>query len=613
MAEDPLARARQAIERALSAAPDAAASPHLREALDQIAQAISQLADAQKNLAIQQALLDDRLLRVERNRLFTAFQRIVSTGTAWARRAGLARERDDSAGYARWVAHETAALPSKEQALAASRKWAQRPLISVITSREPGSERAELLGQQIYDNWEIRAAIPKQGLDAAHALNAAAELATGDYLSFLPPTRILAPLALYCVAEALQHGDFDILYADEDSLDAERRIDPRFKPDWSPELLKSAMYMGDWITVRRDSFLRAGGFRGDAGDAVLHDLLLRLSDGPVRVHHLPRVLYHRTGPPAAPKSSGQAIARAVTRREKIEASCVPGPASGTWIVRRKRSVGEMTAIICSRSPETLQVCLASLRATASTVVKQILVVAHEENGDDPNLQAVIRGAGATAIPYRGVFDFAAMNNLGARSAAGPNLLFLNDDVKATEKDWADLLAEEISRQEVGIAGAVLWYPDGSIQHAGVVAGIGDGVGHAGRYSRGSKIWPWLLATREVSAVTGACLAIRKHLFEELGGFDTAFPNNYNDVDLCFRARAAGYRVICVPVAGLIHAECQSRPGVVRFLERYRFFERWADILRRPDPYYSLSLAPSEKIGLNLDEDLWYRGWLEPEV
>ena len=245
-------------------------------------------------------------------------------------------------------------------------------------------------------------------------------------------------------------------------------------------------------------------------------------------------------------------------------------------------------------------------------MKQIIVVAHEENGDDPKLHAVVERAGGTALRFQGVFDFAAMNNIGARSAAAPNLLFLNDDVQATQKEWADLLAEELSRDEVGIAGAVLWYPDGSIQHAGVVAGIGDGVGHAGRYSRGSKIWPWLLATRDVSAVTGACLAIRKQVFEQLGGFDTVFPNNYNDVDLCFRARSAGYRVICVPVPGLIHAECQSRPGVVRFEERYRFFERWADTLGRPDPYYSPSLAPSERIGLNLEEDFWYRDWLRAD-
>ena len=124
--------------------------------------------------------------------------------------------------------------------------------------------------------------------------------------------------------------------------------------------------------------------------------------------------------------------------------------------------------------------------------------------------------------------------------------------------------------------------------------------------RSSDLWPWLLCTREVSAVTGACLAMRREVFQELGGFDPEFPNNYNDVDLCFRARSRGYRVVCVSAPGLIHAECQSRQGVIRFEERFRLYDRWADLLGRPDPYYSLSLAPSERIALNLSGDRWYR-------
>jgi GT2 family glycosyltransferase len=127
--------------------------------------------------------------------------------------------------------------------------------------------------------------------------------------------------------------------------------------------------------------------------------------------------------------------------------------------------------------------------------------------------------------------------------------------------------------------------------------------------RSSELWPWLMATRNVSAVTGACLAIRKELFIRLGGFDTLFPNNFNDVDLCFRVRSHGYRVICVPVPGLNHTECQSRQGSVRFEERYRFYARWADLLRHPDPYFSPALAPTEKIELNLTDDHWHRSLL----
>ena len=270
----------------------------------------------------------------------------------------------------------------------------------------------------------------------------------------------------------------------------------------------------------------------------------------------------------------------------------------------------MSVIVCTKSAERLRVCLDSLRSTAAGVVGQIVVVAHEEGESDPALHAVMAGAGVRTVVFRGAFDFARMNNLGAEAAEADKLLFLNDDVVATKEGWADLLAGQMEREEVGVAGAVLHYPGGELQHAGIVAGIGDGVGHIGRYLRGSELWPWLTATRNVSAVTGACLAIRKELFESIGGFSTQFPNNYNDVDLCFRVRENGYRVVCVGVPGLIHAECQTRQGIVHYEERFRFYSRWGKVLSVPDPYYSVALAPAEKIVLNVDGDNWHRSLFE---
>jgi GT2 family glycosyltransferase len=586
MADDPIAQVLEALKRSQVEGEVAGeVAPLLAEALGQIAAGLDRLAEAERNLAIQQALLDDRLLRVEHNRAFTAFNRMVTAGVTLFQRAQsslparLRQEKRDPAPYATWVAHELAGLPSVEQARAASNTWTQRPRISVIMTVRNGEtvpEGLESLRKQAYENWELCAAVNQ---------------ATGEYVSFMQETGTLSPLALYYVAEAARQGAFDVLYSDEDSLDTERRrVLPIFKPDWSPDLLTSCMYMGHLLTIRRERLTQSGGLSNEYAGAHLRDLVLRLADEPLRVCHIPRVLYHGLSPTSAPP---------------------PGPGAGTFAVRRKGPTGEMTAIVCSKSPDLLETCLASLRATADRVVRQIVVVAHEESGPNPSLRSVIQRAGAAAVTFRGAFNFAAMNNLGAGIAEAPNLLFLNDDVCATEPEWAELLAEQVSREEVGVAGAVLWYPSGVLQHAGIVAGVGDGVGHAGRYMHSSELWPWLLATRNVSAVTGACLAIRKDRFGRLGGFDTLFPNNYNDVDLCFRVRSQGYRVICVAVPGLIHAECQSRPGIVRFEERYRFYERWADLLRSPDPYYSPALAPTEKISLNLSGDGWYRSLLAP--
>jgi GT2 family glycosyltransferase len=644
MADDPMARVREALKLVQVSggqAPEAIA-PLLVGALEQIAASLDKFAETERNLAIQQALLDDRLLRMERNRAFSALNRMVAAGTSLFRRAKSrlgTRSREesrDSADYAMWVAHELAGLPSVEQARAASNAWTQRPRISVIMAVRNGDiarEGIESLRNQVYENWELCTAVNQDckslvsglcgpvryvagdALDDARALNAAADLATGEYLSVMQETGALSPLALYYVAEATQQGTLDVLYSDEDFVDTQRRrVRPIFKPDWSPDLLTSCMYIGHLLTIRRERFLESGGLSSDYGNAHLLDLMLRLADKPLRVCHIPRVLYHGLSPSPAPPATdpaARAITEAVMRREQTASTCVPGPGIGTFVVRRKRTTGEMTAVICSKSPDTLETCLASLRATANQVVRQIVVVAHEESGPNPSLHSVIERAGAVALTFRGAFDFAAMNNLGADVAETPNLLFLNDDVRATEPEWAELLAEQLSREEVGVAGAVLWYPSGVLQHAGMVAGVGDAVGHAGRYLHSSNLWPWLLATRNVSAVTGACLAIRKDLFGRLSGFDTLFPNNYNDVDLCFRVRSHGYRVICVPVPGLIHAECHSRPGIVRFEERYRFYERWANLLSVPDPYYSPALAPTEKVALNLSGDRWHRSLLAP--
>ena len=611
-----------------------AAAPDPSE-LAEITARLDRLAERERNLAFQQALLDERLLRVEHNRAFTGLNAVVGAGANLLRRAAnllpaqLRKPADDSAAYARWIAHEQAVQPSVEEARAASQGWASRPKLSVLLcapDQRVVSHVLESLRLQIYDQWELCACnretseiqtIGPSGsvskstadlLDEPQSLNAAARLATGQYLCIVDGPGSFSSIALYVVADRIRQGECDLLYGDEDLIDAQgRRSHPRFKPGWSPDLLTSCMYLGRPLVIRRDCLVQAGGLSSGYAGAHLYELALRLADQPLRVAHLPRILYHATSRPDLPaEAAARAVADALTRREKAAPQIASGAVPGTFLVRRPHLTGEMTAIICSSSPKLLESCLSSLRTTAGGVVRQVIVVAHEESGPDPELHRVIKRGGAIPVSFRGAFDFAGMNNAAVSLADSADLLFLNDDVRATKSGWAELLAEQVAREEVGVCGSVLWYPTGVLQHAGIVAGIGDGVGHVGRHMRSSALWPWLQVAREVSAVTGACLAIRKGLFLGLGGFDPVFPNNYNDVDLCFRVRSRGYRVVCVPAAGLIHAECQSRPGIVRFEERYRFYERWAGLLRVPDPYYSEALAPTEKIALNLNASDWHR-------
>jgi GT2 family glycosyltransferase len=206
-----------------------------------------------------------------------------------------------------------------------------------------------------------------------------------------------------------------------------------------------------------------------------------------------------------------------------------------------------------------------------------------------------RAPGARVVPDTGPFDFASMNNMGARHASGEVLVFLNDDVLPLDERWLAALAAQAVRPEVGVVGARLVYPGGAIQHAGMAVGIGDGTGHPQRDTFGAGYWNWWNLTREVSAVTGACMAVRRAVFEQLGGFDTRFPVNYNDADLCLRAREAGYQVIYEAAALLRHDECRTRRPGVRFAERAGWERRWGG---RHDPYYSPNLdRQSEGAGL----------------
>ncbi len=194
------------------------------------------------------------------------------------------------------------------------------------------------------------------------------------------------------------------------------------------------------------------------------------------------------------------------------------------------------------------------------------------------------------MPYTGPFNFAAMNNRGVEAASGEIIVLLNDDIEPVSAAWLSELIAHAQRPEIGVAGARLLYPNGTIQHAGIAVGIMDGAGHPTRGGFDAAQWPWSRYTRNVSAVTGACMAVRRSVWEELGGFDSAFPVNYNDVDFCLQARRAGYRVTYEPAAVLRHHESATRPRGTTFEERELFYERWGGMVDEGDPFYNPNLT-----------------------
>jgi GT2 family glycosyltransferase len=392
----------------------------------------------------------------------------------------------------------------------------------------------------------------------------------GEYVAFQGRDDTLAPAALEAVAAAIEDHAADLLYTDEDHLDRDgRRIDPIFKPAWSPDLLRAIDYIGGLLVVRRERLEECGWEGREAPDL---ELLRRLAERVQTVVHIPRVLYHRRAKPAAP--------------------AVPHRAAAT--PEAKASI-----IICSRNAGLLGRCLAGIQRNTSHGNREIVVV-HHQTGDVGAIRRVLEQSRVFWTPWPGAFHFAAMNNLGASKAHGDVLVFLNDDVEPLEPEWLAELVAAAGRPETGVVGAHLVYPSGAVQHAGIAIGIMQAAGHPCRDTHGSPYWKWLPYTRNVSAVTGACMAIRRSVFEELGGFDEAFPVNYNDVDLCLRARRAGYGVVLEPAARLRHHECRTRRPGVRLAELEELEWRWSQWLEEGDPFYSPHLDPaSEAAALDL--------------
>ncbi len=321
---------------------------------------------------------------------------------------------------------------------------------------------------------------------------------------------------------------------------------PVFKPDWSPVLMRSVDY------TRGLRLRRAG------GESV----------GEVR--HVARVLYHSQRAP-----------------QESQAPATTLPASNASV----------SIIICTRTAALLARCLEAVRSTTDYPHIEIIVVQHlgsSNAAEERAVAAVMERFAVKRFIFDQPFNFSEMNNRGARAATGDVLLFLNDDVEPLQSDWLARMAAHLEDPQIGAVGAKLVYRNGAIQHAGIVTWLIDGAGHPGRNLFSSENWPWLPYTREVTAVTGACLCLRRADFERLGGFDPIFPVNYNDVDLCLRLRAAGFSVIVEMHAVLRHDESQTRRAGTHYDERRLFFRRWAKVVQKVDPFYSPYLAQNNE-------------------
>ncbi len=593
-----------------------------------------------RTLTWAQEELDTRLLRIENSRFLRLLQMPGRLLLVSKRRLGryilhsrlhplflrLVKPQTPRDRYQLWLQRETAPVVKPLN---------RQPLISVVMPvYKPNRQWLEIavdsVLNQTYGNWQLCVCDDASGcpwitdyfeqkatidprirfvrsavnLGISGASNRAGEMATGEYIGFLDQDDSLAPFALYCVAEAVQHHLPELLYSDEDCIEAaESRVQPVFKPGFSPDLLRCCMYMGHFLVVRKDRLEEVGWLRQAYDGSQDYDLVLRVLGGDVRepsVVHIPRILYHwRKHPgstassPAAKPYSDVAGFTAVAGAVSLVDRCAVvehGRVSNTYRVRWPLHAGvKASLIICSRDATLLRRCLRAIENDTQYSNREIIVVEHRI-GKNATMDSAFATAATVRVCYHGNFNYAVMNNLGAARASGDVFIFVNDDVEPLTPAWLSELLAHAVRREVGAVGAHLLYPSGATQHAGIVIGTRGSAWHLCRNMFAADYWQWLPFTRNVSAVTGACLAMRKDVFRQLRGFDPCFPINYNDIDLCLRARAAGYEIVLEPSALLRHYESQSRQPVVRLAERRMWEERWSKVLELGDPYYTPHLT-----------------------
>ncbi|MCL8208198.1 MAG: glycosyltransferase family 2 protein [Actinomycetia bacterium] len=387
------------------------------------------------------------------------------------------------------------------------------------------------------------------------------------------------------LAPHLAEAGAAVLYADEDVLRAGRRAAPQFKPEFAPAMLRATHYLTGLLAVRRDRF--EGAWPVASGYA----LALAVTQEATAVRHVPEVLFSALDPPARDAEEEWQALRAALDPTGWTAARTAVPA--VFAVRPRVAAWPSVAVIIPSRDNWpyLSRCLASLEP-ATYPDLSVLVV---DNGSrDPTTLAGLATLGGRIRVRRDdrPFHFARLMNAAAREVDAEVLLFLNDDTEALAPDWIQAMVAHLADPGVGAVGAVLLFPDGRIQHAGVVLGIRGGAAHAFKFHPwGERVYhDYPLLVREWSAVTGACLAVRRETFWAVGGFDEAYAASFNDIDLCLRLGERGLRILCTPEARLVHHETISRPRTMDPEEVRRFIARWSQHLARPDPYYSPHLS-----------------------
>jgi O-antigen biosynthesis protein len=453
------------------------------------------------------------------------------------------------------------------------------------------------------------------------ASNDALRLATGAFIALLDHDDELAPTALYLVALALnENRDLQLLYSDEDKLDENnRRAEPYFKSDWNPELFRAQNFVSHLTIYRTDLIRRIGGFRIGFEGSQDYDLALRCIEqiGPEKIEHLPWVLYHwRAGDkstasnPTAKPYAQEAARRAV--QEHLKRTGVAGtvvPSHDVYLQTKYALPNEQTMvsiIIPTRDQASaLKKCVHSIFENTDYPAYELIVLDNQSQDSEALefLAELNTRDGVRVERVDEAFNYSRLNNHGVALSRGTFVALVNNDVEVLQADWLTEMMSRAMQPKIAMVGARLWYPNGTIQHGGVILGAGGIAGHAHAGLRRGEPGYFARAhlAQDVSAVTTACALVNREVYLQIGGFDENLAVTFNDVDFCLRLREAGYRLVWTPYAELIHHESASRgfdnsaSKQVRFLAEVDYMKsKWADKLQH-DPFYNPNLSLDENL------------------
>ena len=541
-------------------------------------------------------------------------------------------------------------LPSREELHSQEiNVFLTEPLISVAVPlyRTPEAYLRELvssLEKQTYRHWElclsdgsgadspltdlleelqrrdgrIRVISSPRPLGIAENTNAALRAASGDYIAFADHDDTLPEFALYEVAkEVNEHPEAELIYSDEDKVspDGKSYFQPHFKTDFNIDLLCSMNYICHLTVVKKTLADRVGGLDDAYDGAQDYDFVLRCAEQAAMVRHIPKVLYHwRAHPdstaenPESKRYAFEAGCRAVQAhydrchiRARVSMGEYPGLYKTEWLMEEEPPL--VSIIIPNKDHVAdLKKCMESLTEGLSWPRYEFIIVENNSTQEatfDWYRRMEEKMADFHVITWEGEFNYSEINNLGAARAKGEYLLFLNNDTELISHDLLEQLVGPCRRADVGAVGARLYYGDDTIQHAGVIIGYGGIAGHAfGGFPRSANgYFSRIICMSDVSAVTAACMMVKRSVFEQVGGFDGTLKVAFNDVDLCLRIRQAGYLVVYNPYAEMYHYESKSRgyedtpEKIARFnKEADDFLHRWPDILKNGDPFYNPNLS-----------------------